>query len=40
MKDFNRMNDQVGLGDTDDCFGISFESINEPGLPLIRHGSI
>jgi len=40
MKDFYSMNNEVGFGDANDYTGISFESINEPGLPFFRHGSI
>jgi len=40
VKDFNGVDDQVGFGDAYNSFGISFEGIDEPGLPFIRHGSI
>ena len=30
----------LSFADADNRFGISFEGINKPGLPFIRHGSI
>ena len=38
MKDFNSVDDKVGLGDAYNNFGISFEGINEPILPFMRQG--
>jgi len=38
VKDFNRMDDQVGLADADDCFGITLEGINEARFPFMRQG--
>jgi len=35
VKDFNSVDDQVGFGDADDCFGITLEGINEAGFPFL-----
>ena len=38
MKDFYSVDDQVGLGDADNSFRITFEGINETVLPFARQG--
>ncbi len=36
MKDFYCVDNKVGFGDADDCFGVSLESINERLLECLR----